>query len=452
MAVKASAHITLHSVVDVQATYRYYLLQSSTLSKPSKPTTNPPDSSWDDSEPTYTSGSTNSLYYVDLTVFSNGTFSYSEVSLSTAYEAAKEAYNKAVSAQGSIDGLQIGGRNLIANSDILYERTNATTGSVNIGMPLVSSYELSDLIGSTVTLSYYVHSPGSRYSGETTSQDISNRFGFVGKAVWSDSTGTNADVNKYFFNSDLSHYNVESQRVYETATINPPTGYDTLSDFQVFIQIYTKPAEDNSETWQIGYPKLENGNKPTDWTQAPEDVSEIISDVESTAKTNTTLINDAQLIIDSIQATISTLVTGENGESLMTQTDTGWTFSIASVQQTLADAVTHIDELNSDVLDTNALVDALQNHVNDLGEYTEYIKFGTDNGKPCIILGETDSVFKVLITNTDIRFMEGSTIPASINNQSLNISKAVISEELTQGGFVWTARSNGNYGLIWRGE
>ena len=103
MAVKASAQITLNSVVDIKATYRYYLLQSSTLTKPDKPTTNPPDSTWDDAEPTFESGSTNSLYYVDLTVFSDDTFGYSEVSLSTAYEAAKEAYNKAQNAQNTAD-------------------------------------------------------------------------------------------------------------------------------------------------------------------------------------------------------------------------------------------------------------------------------------------------------------------------------------------------------------
>lgn len=98
MAVKASAHVTLSLVSEIEAYYRYYLLQSSTLSTPSVPTTNPPDSSWGDTEPTYTSGSTQSLYFVDLTVFSNGTWSYSNVSLSSSYEAAKEAYNRAVSA------------------------------------------------------------------------------------------------------------------------------------------------------------------------------------------------------------------------------------------------------------------------------------------------------------------------------------------------------------------
>ena len=98
MAVKAAGQITLTSVVDVTAVYRYYLLQSSTAAKPSTPTTFPPPSPWDDTEPTYTEGTTNSLYTVECTVFSDNSFLYSLVSLSSSYEAAKVAYNKAVNA------------------------------------------------------------------------------------------------------------------------------------------------------------------------------------------------------------------------------------------------------------------------------------------------------------------------------------------------------------------
>ena len=98
MAVKAAGQITLSSVVDVAATYRYYLLQSSTAAIPSKPTTFPPATTWDDTEPGYTDGSTNSLYTVDCTVFSDGAYLYSAVSLSSSYEAAKAAYNRATNA------------------------------------------------------------------------------------------------------------------------------------------------------------------------------------------------------------------------------------------------------------------------------------------------------------------------------------------------------------------
>ena len=119
MAVKAKCEITLYRVVDIDKVTRYYLLQSSTATTPSKPTANPPGGNWKTTEPSYTSGSTNTLYFVDLTMMTNGSFSYSAVSKSSSYEAAKEAWNKANNAQntadnvnGKIDDLQIGGRNL----------------------------------------------------------------------------------------------------------------------------------------------------------------------------------------------------------------------------------------------------------------------------------------------------------------------------------------------------
>lgn len=109
MAVKALATITLHAVASVAAIYRYYRLQSSTADAPDRPTAKPEDpqreapSGWQVGEPTYTAGDTNSLYHVDLNLFSDGTFQYSNVSLSSAYEAAKEAYNKATIAQDTAD-------------------------------------------------------------------------------------------------------------------------------------------------------------------------------------------------------------------------------------------------------------------------------------------------------------------------------------------------------------
>lgn len=107
MAIKARAQITLSCVVDVAGVYRYYLLQSSTLAAPDKPTANPPGGNWNDTEPGYTSGSTNTLYFVDLTVFSDGAWIYSNVSTSSAYEAAKEAYNKAAAVSNTLNGLTL---------------------------------------------------------------------------------------------------------------------------------------------------------------------------------------------------------------------------------------------------------------------------------------------------------------------------------------------------------
>ena len=103
MAIKASAAITLSSIRDLQSCTRYYLLQSSTSAKPAKPTAKPPGGNWVTAEPSYTAGSTNSLYFCDLNVFSDGDYAYSDVSLSSSYEAAKEAYNKAQTAQSTAE-------------------------------------------------------------------------------------------------------------------------------------------------------------------------------------------------------------------------------------------------------------------------------------------------------------------------------------------------------------
>lgn len=97
----ASCMVTLSMARDIKAAYRFYRLQSSTAAVPSKPTSiDPlPPSGWSDTEPSYTEGSTYTLYTVDLTVFSDDTFSYSPVSISSSYEAAKQAYNKALAAE-----------------------------------------------------------------------------------------------------------------------------------------------------------------------------------------------------------------------------------------------------------------------------------------------------------------------------------------------------------------
>lgn len=93
MAVKASSNITLYHVIDVVSVTIYYLLQSSTANPPAKPTTDNPGGNWSTTEPTYTEGSTNTLYTVTKTKFSDGTFEYTPVSKSSSYEAAKQAYN-----------------------------------------------------------------------------------------------------------------------------------------------------------------------------------------------------------------------------------------------------------------------------------------------------------------------------------------------------------------------
>lgn len=79
--------------VSVRSYTRWYYLA---VGMPEKPALETPPKPWTLTEPKYEEGTTNNLYYVDQSVFSDGTFYYSEVQVSSSYAAAKNAYNKAV--------------------------------------------------------------------------------------------------------------------------------------------------------------------------------------------------------------------------------------------------------------------------------------------------------------------------------------------------------------------
>lgn len=172
---------------------------------------------------------------------------------------------------------------------------------------------------------------------------------------------------------------------------------------------------------------------------------------QSTADETGSRVTAAETLLQLLADSISMLVTDGNGESLMTQTENGWTFSTGQIQNTIDTTSENLDALTNTVGNVSSTVGILQQAVDDLGILSEYVKITTYEDEPCIELGETDSDFKLLITNTRIMFMEGTGVPAYINNQSLYIKKAVVEEELQQGEFIWKARSNGNLGLIWKG-
>jgi hypothetical protein len=208
-------------------------------------------------------------------------------------------------------------------------------------------------------------------------------------------------------------------------------------------------------------PKLELGNKATDWTPAPEDVQQGIDDAQSTADTaRDTANNNQETIIQTradlqiLQNSIASLVTDENGASLMTQTSNGFTFNIGSIQSSLNNAMQNLNALEGDVASANSVISSLNSLTSDLAAKTAYIIMSTDDtGAPCIELGKEDNPFKVRITNTSIDFMEGAQKIAYITNHSLYIQSSVVTDDLQIGetpGWIWKKRANGNLGLRWK--
>lgn len=184
-----------------------------------------------------------------------------------------------------------------------------------------------------------------------------------------------------------------------------------------------------------------------------EEIEEAVGradDAQNTANSAATNIANAQLIIDSIQATISALVTGPDGSSLMTQTENGWTFSTSLIESAIADIQSSLSDLSVELGDADKAIVELNTQSEKWNETSEHVQIGTYNDQPCIYLSESDTVFRLAITNTSIMFLEGENLLTYITNAGLHTDNIVVDHELRQGNFIWAVRSNGNYGLRWK--
>lgn len=312
MSVIAKQDITLFFIKDISSVTRYYTLQSS---EPSVPTTNPPSGEWSDSEPSYTSGSDNTLYFVDLTVFTDESWAYSNVSKSSSYEAAKEAYNKANTASDAVDNLQIGGRNLLTNTntDKLYWYIASNDGTIEqssgISTSLGTRYDKFTITKKSTTWSFIgiidqyavkkVICDGGVF---TISFDV---YCDVSKDIIlkiSKNNGTKSVIYFGHFKSAAAKWT----KITMTGNVESGVDYDGQ-----FIYMYVQELDEGSFIEFTNF-KLEKGNKATDWTPAPEDIATKNDLENATSALDQTIIDHVSALQqneDSIVASVSKLET-----------------------------------------------------------------------------------------------------------------------------------------------
>lgn len=231
--------------------------------------------------------------------------------------------------------------------------------------------------------------------------------------------------------------------------------------------------------------KLEVGAKPTDWSPAPEDM---LSTAEA-AQTYST-----KSYVDQTARTVSLGVVeeykkGQHGSALATRSDiTAATDSITStvsqtyatkdeVEQTYAtksevkqtsDSLTvsiesNVSQINSVATDLQSTKTAVTDRLEDvdtsigsvsnrLNEEIEtrsaYMRFEqTQSGDPLLELGASSSSSKVRLTNEKLSFVSNDSEVAYVSNDRLNINNATINNELVMGNFVWIPRSDGSLSL-----
>ena len=310
--------------ISVSKVTRYYILQSSTAA-PSKPSDDSAiGSNWSKTEPSYTSGSTSTLYFVDQTVMSNGTIKYSDVSKSSSYEAAKEAWNKANSANSKIGNLQIGGRNIVRQSSLLgtqqppaganwylvYINTVTQMVATNEGYHFVTGNGgIHDSNGAGIRM---LRSVSGLKTGDivTFSVDVKGTVG----------TGTPA---LQYWSTTSTDSNFWARRVFGDTLFDISNEHFTRKKLTVVLDELN--SSDQSDCFCVGGGynadiifrniKIEKGNVATAWTPAPEDSLESV-DVEYYLSTSQTSLSGG-----SWSTTAPTWVNGKHMWSRTVKTD-----------------------------------------------------------------------------------------------------------------------------------
>lgn len=156
-------------------------------------------------------------------------------------------------------------------------------------------------------------------------------------------------------------------------------------------------------------PKLERGNKATDWTPAPEDMAT----AESLAGTNESLegaIEDIGELSDQLSGT----VTEQN--------------------KTITTIQTYLNSLRKDL---DAEIQSRQ----------QWLNFNAAEG---LVIGAAGSSFKTVTTNTSQQFRSGGTVLAETSGAEF-VAPVMRSDQLLIGNWMWTRRDNGNLSLKWIG-
>lgn len=470
----SKTEITLTRVIDVASNMRYYKLVSSTAAAPSKPTENPP-SDWSTTEPSYTPSSTNTLYFVDCTIYSNGTFKYSDVSKSSSYEAAKEAYNKAQAAQDSVNNMVIGGRNLFRGSGTMtkdckdgimsveanifrgkysaWKTTGAWQGMYNAISPILKRAGVK--VGDTLTYSVQV------MCDFTPTKAVSFTLYRLGSDA--DETNVVSILLKDIVMEKDKWYTVSCTFDVTEKNLNNPKQNTRLETNYYETSDHKFSSDDTKHMYFAGY-KLEFGSKATDWTPAPEDFE---TELDNTRKEFTDYQSSITNELGTIRTDASETRTTLNGkisdlsELIGDIDDIDPDATIAKILKTYSSSITQnatditavINKQYQTSADVNDIVDA---KVLSEREYWQtYLRFN-ENG---LTLGRSDSDFLTVLTNTMLAFRQSGLDVAYISNLALYITQAIIKERLIFGAdrsdkqqFVWSFGDTGTLDLTYEGE
>jgi hypothetical protein len=209
----------------------------------------------------------------------------------------------------------------------------------------------------------------------------------------------------------------------------------TLTSKNLYIELCIQNGDTQYTSNIIKYkcPKLELGNKATDWTPAPEDVDNAINEERTTRQSAIeTKANEITSKVSETYVSNSAFEHYQNTvSSQFTQTKKDFTWSI---NQSVTDAK---NEMNGQIGSVNGRVDGLKETTNNVNNYMSFDKDG-------LTLGKSDSAFKTKITNQEWSIQKNGAKVTYINDQTMYITDGQFTQSLKIGNFGFVPRANGS--------
>ena len=350
---------------------------------------------------------------------------------------------KADSIETKVTNMNVGGRNYILNSrfqglnETIYNKFEgdslifvstygANDSACDIVLDCVKDIIYKDGLTLTLSFEYYIDGIENIVDGA-----------FIGVELqFVDSAGTS--TSQKFPITNLKATNQWGRYVGQLTNIDP-------SITNIYVH-FIKQQSNGSLKYR--HPKLEIGDKVSDYSLAPEDLISSIEDVKNNVNKNyEQSVADLKVLQDRID---SIVVTDESGSQVI-QTADGVRWNLTQMQQGINNALDSAATANENAGNAQTSADQLKDQVNDITQKTAYMEIvQQEDGNPCLELGSSDNDFKVRLTNTSLGFYQGTLRVAYISNQALYIETAIIKSSLQFGetsGFVWKLRENGNFGL-----
>ena len=220
-----------------------------------------------------------------------------------------------------------------------------------------------------------------------------------------------------------------------SATFTASADMAAQTTAHIYVRDSTDQTSAGTSSTDLNWVKLELGNKATDWSPAPEDVDQNIL---------STSAEQAQAVFD------------VGKDSIMAQvSQTYYTIDEATgLAKQIADAnlaITHTaNELNLK-FDSYVIQDEFDEVTGTLTDKMDvidkYIRFVDGD----IILGEDGNPVTLKIENDRIAFSENNNEVMYINNEVLNINNAEIKNRLTIANFAFVPRASGNMSIVYTG-